>query len=232
MPEIVAAKRHALVAQQGEGVEEVEHAFPAVDAAVVEQAHRLGRRRRARRPGAGRKRAVSTAPGTMVKRSRATPRRSTTSSAKLAQPISSASAWFEHAQHGERGASRSRCRPSGRRRPGSRPRRARRARAPPAARPSRSGSRTARGGRRRASRRCSAADRGDHVVDVALEVGAAGLGEGLLAQGAAADHLHAGHGRRRAAAVDAGAGRVAAVLADHGHVVAGGDELRAAGSAA
>jgi hypothetical protein len=41
----------------------------------------------------------------------------------------------------------------------------------------------------------------------------------------AADHGGAGHLGRRAAAIDAGAGLVAAVLAYHGHVMAGGDQL-------
>jgi hypothetical protein len=72
---------------------------------------------------------------------------------------------------------------------------------------------------------------GEHVVHVALEVGAARLREALLAERAAADHLHAGHGRGRAAAVDARARRVAAVLAHHGHVVAGSHQWRSRFSA-
>ena len=63
-------------------------------------------------------------------------------------------------------------------------------------------------------------DRRHHGVDVAFEVAAV-----LLAELFEADHAHARHSGRRAAAVDPGAEGVAAVLAHHGDVVAGPHEF-------
>lgn len=63
-------------------------------------------------------------------------------------------------------------------------------------------------------------DRVHHGGDVALEIA-----RRLLAELLQADHPHTRHRRRRPAAVNAGAEGVAPVLRDHRHVVAGADQL-------
>src|SRR6476660_2860429 len=60
----------------------------------------------------------------------------------------------------------------------------------------------------------------DHLRDVALEIPAF-----LLAYLFEADHPDAGDLRRRTAAIDPAAKSIAAVLADHGHVVVARDQL-------
>ena len=90
----------------------------------------------------------------------------------------------------------------------------------PAASPSRSDSRIARAGGRTAARACSAAI-------VATIVSMSRSKSPLVCSPICSRPItvDARHGRRRAAAVDAGAERVAAILADHRHVVAGPHEF-------
>ncbi len=86
MPEISSSNAHALGGQRGQRVQHVQHAFPGVHPAVVQQDGPAPRDGRRGEPG------TSTAPGTMVNRAGSVPSRWVTSSAKERQPISTAPA--------------------------------------------------------------------------------------------------------------------------------------------